>query len=165
MPNKKKSSSRIKPLPKDDDKNYVRRPSGIATDSYRNVPARLGNGTPNLVQSGEYPIIRLTEDYPLILSLYRSSWIVRKIIDNVANDMYREFPILNTELKPNEIRGFNQVIKKTQTAKKLRSACKWGRLFGGAGAVIIIDGHDDLMQPLKLDDVELGSYKGVIPLD
>lgn len=155
----------MKPLPKNDDKNYVRRPSGIATDSYRNVPARIGTGTPNLVQSGEYPIVRLTEDYPLILSLYRSSWIVRKIIDNVANDMYREFPILNTELEPKKIRAFNQVIKKTHTAKKLRSACKWGRLFGGAGAVIVIDGHDDLMQPLDLDDVNVGSYKGLIPLD
>ncbi len=165
MPTKKRGTSRVKPLPKNDDDNYVRRPSGIATDSYSNPPARIGNGTPNLAQAGEYPLIRLTEDYPLILSLYRSSWIIRKIIDSVANDVYRTFPTINSELTPEQLRAFSQVIKKTATIQRLRSACKWGRLFGGAGAIIVIDGHDDLMKPLELDDVELGSYKGLIPLD
>ncbi len=162
---KKATGPKVKPLPKNDDENYVRRPSGIATDSYSNPPARIGNGTPNLAQAGQYPIIRLTEDYPLILSLYRSSWIIRKIIDNVSNDLYRAFPTLITEVEPDQLHHFNNVIKKTQTIQKLRSASKWGRLFGGAGAIIVIDGHDDLMQPLDLDDIEVGSYKGLIPLD
>jgi len=162
MPTKKGST--VKPLPANDDANYIRR-LGAANDSYSNPPARIGNGTPNLVNSGQYPIMRLTEDYPLILSLYRSSWVVRKIIDNVANDLWRDFPTLSSAITPEQIRYFNNVIKKTQTIKKLRSASKWGRLFGGAGAIIVIEGHDDLMQPLSLDDVELNSYKGLIPLD
>jgi hypothetical protein len=162
---RKKSTSSIRPLPANDDNNYVRRPSGIATDSYSNAPARLGNGTPNLVQAGNYPLIRLTEDYPLILSLYRSSWVIRRVIDTVANNIYSSFPTLTADLKPEQIRSFDRVVRKTATLTKLRSAQKWGRLFGGAGAVIVIDGHDDLMQPLSLDDVEIGSFKGLIPLD
>lgn len=170
MPTKAKSKSkakgpRIKPLPKNDDAGYVRRPSGIATDSYSNAPARLGDGTPNLTQSGNYPLIRLTEDYPLILSLYRSSWVIRKVIDQIAEDIYKSFPILDIELPPEQITLFEKVVKDTQTLTKLRTGRKWGRLFGGAGGVIVIDGHDDLMKPLKLEDIELGSYKGIIPLD
>lgn len=155
----------IKPLPINDDANYIRQNGPIVTDSYSNPPARLGDGTPNLSQTGQYPLIRLTEDYPLILSLYRSSWIVRRIIDSVANDMYKSFPLLDSEITPQEISAFHKVIQKTGTVKKLRSAAKWGRLFGGAGAIIVIDGHDDLEQPLELDDIELGAYKGLIPLD
>jgi len=137
----------------------------IAVDSYSNPPARIGTGTPNLVNTGNYPLVRLTEQYPLILSLYRSSWIVRKIIDSVSNDKFKNFPVLDSEITPAEIAEFNRVIQKTKTVQRLRSADKWGRLFGGAAALMVIDGHDDLMEPLVVDDVEVGSYKGLIALD
>lgn len=162
MPRKRKLSL-SRPLPPDDDRNYVRR--GIAVDSYSNPPARLGTGTPNLAQAGNYPLVRLTENYPLILSLYRSSWIVRRVIDTIANDMYKSFPGLSTDLKPEMLRLFARAVKKTRTLANLRSGAKWGRLFGGSGAIIILEGHDDLSQPLHLDDIELGAYKGLIPLD
>jgi len=156
---------KVKRLPKNDDDNYIRQMGKIQTDSYSNPAARLGNGTPNLAQSGNYPLIRLTEDYPLILSLYRSSWVIRKVIDQIAEDVYKSFPILDIELPPEQINAFNKVVKETMTLSKLRTSRKWGRLFGGAAAIIVIDGHDDLMQPLKLEDIELGAYKGLIPLD
>jgi phage-related protein (TIGR01555 family) len=135
------------------------------TDSYSNQPARLGTGTNNLAEAGQYPLVRLTQDYPLILSLYRSSWVVRKVIDQFAEDIYKSFPILDTELTPEQVNAFNKTVKDTMTLTRLRTSRKWGRLFGGAAAVIVIDGHDDLTKPLKLDDIELGSYKGLIPLD
>jgi len=79
--------------------------------------------------------------------------------------MYKSFPGLSTDLKPELLRLFARTVKKTQTLRNLRSGAKWGRLFGGAGAIIVIEGHDDLSQPLDLDDIELGAYKGLIPLD
>lgn len=155
----------VLPLPENDDENYVRRPSGIATDSYSNPPARLGLGSPNLAETGGYPIVRITEFYPLILSLYRSSWIVRRVIDTVANDMFKTFPVLNSDLDAMQVRMFNKVIGATRTVPRLKSACKWGRLFGGAACVIVIDGEDDLSQPLNIDDIKIGSYRGLIALD
>lgn len=143
----------------------VPRVKKVATDSYSNPPARVGDFTPNLVNAGNYPLIRLTENYPLILSLYRGSWVVRRVIDTVANDMYKEFPVLDSALQPEQISEFNKVIQKTHTIKRLRSAAKWGRLFGGAAAIMVIEGHDDLMEPLDIEKVEVGSYKGIIPLD
>lgn len=166
MPRKSRTRAlgpNVKPLPKNDDDNYIRR--SVALDSYQNVPARIGDGTPNLTNTGNWPLVRITEDYPLILSLYRSSWIVRKIIDSVANDMFKAFPVIDSEITPEQVLQFSKVLKDTYTVKRLRSLAKWGRLFGGAGAIIVIDGHDDLMQPLEVDDVEVGAYKGLIPLD
>ena len=51
-----------------------------AMDAFANALARLGTGTPNLLESTEYPNTRLTQDFNLMNSLYRSHWIVRKII-------------------------------------------------------------------------------------
>jgi hypothetical protein len=137
----------------------------VVGDSYSNPAARLGVGTPNLAEAGYYPLIRLTEDYPLILSLYRSSWIIRRIVEAVPDDMLKSFPALNTEIKPDLIKRFEKIVRKTGTLKKIRQAAKWGRLFGGAGAVIVIAGHHDLAEPLDLEQVEPGSYKGLITLD
>lgn len=137
----------------------------IATDSYSNIPARLGDGTSNLANAGSYPLIRMTQDYPLILSLFRSSWIIRRVVEQIPDDMLKAFPSLTTELKPEQIKLFERTVRKTGTLDRLRTTAKWGRLFGGAGAIIVIAGHDDLMQPLELDDIEPGSYKGLISLD
>lgn len=153
-----KNQSRARKLPSEE-------LTSVAADSYTNVPARMGNGTPNLVNSGTYPLVRITQDYPLILSLYRSSWIVRRVIDTMANDMWKTFPTLVTDLDAEYVKTFNKVVRKTATLARIRTGQKWGRLFGGGAAVIIIEGHDDLMQPLSLDDVEVGSYKGMIALD
>lgn len=168
---KPKPKDKIKPLPKNDDANYVRqhvirqRGSKVVGDTYSNSPARIGDGTPNIANAGEYPLIRRTQNYPLILSLYRSSWMVRKVIDTVANDMYQSFPVLDSGITPEEISSMANLIRKTKVLSKLRTGCKWGRLFGGAGAIIILDGVDDLSTPLVLEDVELSSFKGLIPLD
>ncbi|MDR1603677.1 MAG: type II toxin-antitoxin system RelB/DinJ family antitoxin [Gracilibacteraceae bacterium] len=41
-----------------------------------------------------------------------------------------------------------------------------GRLYGGAGALILVEGHEQLLEtPLDLDQVMPGSYKGLLVLD
>src|SRR5208283_3260225 len=42
----------------------------------------------------------------------------------------------------------------------------WSRLFGGAGALMVIKGHENILdKPLKLDDINPDSYKGLIVFD
>lgn len=134
-------------------------------DSYTNGPARIGVGTGNQAGQGVYPLTRVSQRYMEILGMYRSHWIVRKVIDVLAEDMLKNPPVLNCDLKPAQIKRFDKVLRDTGTIDKLLTALKWGRLFGGGVAVICIDGHDDLSKPLKLDDIDLNSYRGLIPLD
>src|SRR6185437_6378708 len=42
---------------------------------------------------------------------------------------------------------------------------KWGRLFGGAVALMVIDGVEDLSAPLDFDEILPGKYRGLIVLD
>jgi phage-related protein (TIGR01555 family) len=87
------------------------------------------------------------------------------VIDGVADDAFKTFPKIDSEVTPEAIKALEKVVKQTKTLHKLRSAAKWGRLFGGAGAIIVIDGVKNLMEPLVVDEVQPGSYRGLIPLD
>lgn len=135
------------------------------TDSYTNRPARLGQGTSNLASQGAYPLRRISHDYMLMLSLYRSAWIIRKAIDAIAEDMLKDMPKIVSEISPENLKKFNNVLTRTGTAAGLLSGLKWGRLFGGAVCLIAIKGHENLMEPLDLDTVEPDSYRGLIPFD
>ncbi len=59
-------------------------------DTFSNPMARLGYDTPNLLEGTEYPLVRLTQNYTLLNSLYRSHWIARKIIDCIPEDMMKK---------------------------------------------------------------------------
>lgn len=106
---------------------------------------------------------RLTQNFQLMNSLYRSHWIVRKIIDTIPEDMVKNWININTQLEPNQIKRFNKLQRTTRIQRDILQGLKWGRLYGGAAAVVIIDGHEDILdQPLDYDMIMPGSFKGLI---
>jgi phage-related protein (TIGR01555 family) len=140
--------------------------SSSAFDYFQNFAARMGWGTPSLPEATEYPLIRLSNDYWLMLSLYRNNWIVRRIVDLPAQDMTRAWPKLNCDIDPGDIQKFDRTIQRTYTPNQICRAIEWARLYGGAGALVVIKGHEDILdEPLDLDDVNPHSYKGLIPFD
>jgi len=143
-------------------------PNNMTVDAFTNLMARMGAGTNNLNEGAEYPLTRLTKDVMLMTSLYRSHWIIRKIIDAVPEDMFKNWVQLTGEIEPDQVKKFNKVVRRTRTKAKLAEAMKWARLYGGAAALIMIEGQgseEDLKQPLDLDTIEVGTYKGLLVLD
>jgi phage-related protein (TIGR01555 family) len=137
-----------------------------AADAFSNVAARLGFGTSNLLEGTTYPLTRLSFNYILMQALYRSNWIIRKVIDLPAEDMTKNWMTLTVEADPKQMKRFEQAVSKTGTQNQMLTTLKWARLFGGAGGVIVLKGHEKkLEEPLELDDVEPDSYRGIIPLD
>lgn len=134
-------------------------------DAFSNPSARLGFGTPHMLEGTNYPLTRMTRNYILMVSLYRSNWIVRKVIDAKAEDMMKNWISLTSEVTPTEIDKFNKAIDDTATQAKLCDTLKWARLYGGAGALMVIEGDEDLEKPLEVEDVELDSYKGLLVFD
>lgn len=135
-------------------------------DAYRNQPARLGFGTPNLLETTEYPLTRLTQNYMLMNSLYRSHWVVRRLIDVVPADMLKNWIKLETQMPPDQIRRFDTLVRKTKLQARILEGLRWGRLFGGAAGIILIEGQEDMLdEPLELDMVMPGSFKGLLILD
>ena len=138
----------------------------IAFDYFMNAMARMGYGTPSLAEGTSYVMERLSNNYWLMLTLYRNHWLARRIVDLPAQDMTRAWPKLVTDFEPDDIKQFDQALRRTYTVRRIRQALKWARLYGGAGALMVIKGHENILEePLDLDDVNPDSYLGLIPFD
>ncbi|NHI49136.1 DUF1073 domain-containing protein [Clostridium botulinum] len=166
MGKKKKYSRDSKVNSKPSSKKNKQPSRGITTDAFANVLARLGAGTPNLLEGTDYPMTRLTQNLQLMNSLYRSHWIVRKVIDCIPEDMCKNWFTIKSQLKPEALKRFDTLQRTTRVQRDILEGLKWGRLYGGAGAVIIIDGHEDILdQKLDYDMILPGSFKGMIITD
>lgn len=139
---------------------------GLTTDAFSNVLARLGHGTPNLMEGTEYPMTRLTRDYQLMNSLYRSHWIIRRIIDTIPEDMTRNWITISSQMDPEMIRQLDRLWRVRLVKQRILNGLKWGRLYGGAAGLILIEGHEDILQdPLDYDMIMPGAFKGLMILD
>jgi len=135
-------------------------------DSFQNLMARIGFGSNNIMEGTDYPLTRLSRDYNLMNSLYRSHWIIRKVIDTIPDDMCKNWIELTCQVSPEMIDKYQKVERVTRTRAAINEALKWGRLYGGAGAIMMIKGHENMLdQPLDLDQVMPGSYCGLLVLD
>lgn len=135
-------------------------------DSFQNPMTRSGVFMPNPLEVTEYTLTRFTRNWQTINALYRSHWIVRRIIDVIPEDMVKNGYRILTQLSPDQIKKIVRCDRTTRTSRRILEGLKWGRLYGGAGALIMIEGHENqLDQPLDYDMIMPGSYKGLLVLD
>jgi len=135
-------------------------------DGFSNPAARIGEFTDNLLEHSKYFINRLTADVNLMTALYRNNWIVKRLIDVVPEDMLKQSYSLISRLDADAMRSLKRVERQTRLRSDLLTGLKWGRLYGGAAGVIIIDRHDNILdEPLELDDIMPDDFKGMIILD
>ena len=71
-------------------------------DAFSNPLFRLGCGSQAPLEAVEYPLTRLTGNYALLNSLYRSGGICRSVVSVVPNDMTRKWYELGTPVTPEE---------------------------------------------------------------
>ena len=140
--------------------------SGLTLDAFSNLAARLGFGSNSLLESTTYENTRLTRDFMLMVTLYRSNWLARKIIDVPAEDMVKNWYQITSKMTPDQLDQLQRLERRTKVRASLLQGIKWGRLFGGGACIMIIKGHEDhLDEPLDLREVMPGSFLGLIALD
>ncbi|MCL2085151.1 MAG: DUF1073 domain-containing protein, partial [Oscillospiraceae bacterium] len=141
-------------------------PMGLTLDSFSNQLARLGANTTNMIDATEYVRRNFTADHQTMNNLYRHNWVVKRLIDVVPEDMTKNWYRVVSQLSPDAKKQLSRLERRAKVRAKVLEGMKWGRLYGGAAAVIIIDGHDDILsEPLDLDMVMPGSFKGLVILD
>ena len=163
----RKHARRVQPVARKPTEVLNERPvSGLITDSFSNPFTRLGVGQMNLLEAAEYPVTRMTQNYPFLNSLYRNDWIARRVIDTIPEDMLKNWFDLQSQLTPDQINQFETVVRTSHLKKQLLEGLRWGRLFGGAAGIIVIEGQENMLdEPLDLDMVLPGQYKGLIIAD
>lgn len=133
-------------------------------DSFVNFSARLGIGAGNLMDSGGYDFNFITRQRTGLEAAYRGSWVVGAAVDHAAEDMTTAGITLATTMDPDQVDEVGAAMRDLQIGERMSSACKWGRLYGGAIALIMIDGQD-MASPLDLETVKEGAFKGLYVLD
>ncbi len=135
-------------------------------DAFQNVLARLGTGTPNLLESTQYSLQRLTRDFNTLNALYRESWIIRRIVDVIPSDMLKNWLTITSGINPDVEKKLNLELRRTQLIDKVKRGLQWGRLYGGAlGVMLVKHQGTDLSQPLQLDWIMPGDFAGLLIFD
>jgi phage-related protein (TIGR01555 family) len=137
------------------------------TDSFNNFTARLGIQQQgyNQMSDSYYNLGPFISRNRLELeAMYRSSWLIGQVVDVVAEDMTREGLSMYSEMKPDDIAKMQVSISEFGIWQDICSTIKWGRLYGGAIAVILIDGakYD---QPMDIERIRKDQFKGLVVLD
>lgn len=139
--------------------------TGVATsDSFANFAHKLGFGADNMLSSSTYTFNPISRDRTKLEWMHRGSWLAGLAVDIPADDMTRMGIDYKTELEPKDMEQIDQLSQALDIWAKIAEVIRWGRLYGGALGVHLIDGQDP-REPLRVEAVGAGQYKGLLVLD
>lgn len=133
-------------------------------DSFRNFLTNTGLKTANASMGGTYDFSPISRDRLRVELAYRSSWICGMAVDTVAQDMTRRGVEIITDDDPETIQDFEKHVRLLRVWAQLCQTIKWSRLYGGAVALMMIDGQKT-ETPLRLDTIRRDQFKGLYALD
>ena len=136
-----------------------------ALDGYSNAAAFLGEDS-TLISAGTFIRTGLTSQPELLTTTYRVSWLAKRIIDMPSEDMTRAWYSLSTSLPEEDLHDLSRLEAKHSVKQEITNAIRWGRLYGGAIALMVIRGEEDrLDQPLDMDLLLPECFQGLLVLD
>lgn len=133
-------------------------------DSFQNFALNLGIGTDNPLSGSTYGFNPVTRIRTLLEWIHRGSWLGGLAVDIVPDDMTRAKIEYNTTMEPDQVEEMVAAATRLNLWGSLNSALKWGRLYGGAILVMLIDGQDVSTQ-LRLNSIRKDQLKGFLVLD
>lgn len=133
-------------------------------DSFANFEARVGYGTGNQTSSSGYQFDFISRNRVQLEAMYRSSWIVGQAVDVVAEDMTRAGIDHEGEVDPGDTAKLDREFERMGLWDRICDTVKWSRLYGGAVAVMLIDGQK-MDTPLRPETIRPGQFKGLLVLD
>lgn len=149
--------------PKETPKTAIQ--TGVAQDGYVNSLAYLGEASP-LAQANDYERHSISNDYELLTILYRENWLAARIIDTPCEDMTRSWYSISSEIDQERLDEIAKLEAKHSVKQEITNAIRWGRLYGGAAAVMVIKGQEDMLdEPLDYDMLQPGCFRGLIVVD
>jgi phage-related protein (TIGR01555 family) len=147
-------------------KSYENFKGIIANDAFQNMLARTGAGMPNLMEGTRYVNTRLSQNNYLMNALYRSNWLIRRVIDLIPKDMLKNGWKYQSDLDPAKLGKLEDAEKITRLKPTLLRGLSLGRLYGGAAGLMLIDGQEAILdKPLDIESIYPGDFKGLLLTD
>lgn len=133
-------------------------------DGFNNFTARVGTQSSNVLSNGTYDFNNLSNNRLQLEAMYRTSWVVGKMIDIKAEDMTREGATFTASSMQKPLDELTATIEDLGIWQSLGNLERWGNLYGGSIAVIEIDGHDK-STPLDIATIVQGQFTGLSVFD
>lgn len=133
--------------------------SFVARDGLENVVAGLGTDRDKRSYSvwGQPRVITRME----LENMYRGSWLAKRIVNTVADDMTREWlhVMFDEDTDGKSQFAVEQCEKRHALKSKVNAAIKWARLYGGSLIIIGCTDTKDMSKPLDVKKLGKGSLK------
>lgn len=136
----------------------------FTNDAYQNFAQAIGIGTNNALSGSTYGFNPITRIRTLLDWIYRGSWLGGVAVDIIADDMTRAGIEIQSTAKPEDIERLQQALVRHGVWTGINETIKWSRLYGGALALILIDGQD-VSTPLNIDRVGKEAFRGLLVFD
>jgi len=131
-----------------------------AVDGLENVVAGLGTERDKRSYSGYGQITPLS--WMELDNMYRGSWLAKRIVNSVADDMTREW--IDVSIEGEDDFDFDDIEKPWGLRDKVNKAIKWARLYGGA-AIIVGTKSSELHKPLEISKLKKGDLSYLHVMD
>jgi len=141
------------------------RPGVFAVDGISNLITGMGTESDKSYHTQylqETGVDRTTCD-----AIFRSSWLARRVVTSIADDMCRKWRTVMWDGSNDDDGIFDIQREELRVAlpKRVHSALKWARHYGGAIVVMIVKGQDDLAEPLNVERVKKGDLQSLVVYD
>ncbi len=147
-----------------DTKARIKTKKTRAIDSFNNFAHSMGVGADNPLSTATYGFNPITRNRTMLEWIHRGSWLGGVAVDCVADDMTRAGVELQGDMHPDNVAGLEEEAVDLGIWNSINETCKWSRLYGGAIAVMLIDGQD-METPLRLSTIRKDQFRGLLPLD
>lgn len=133
-------------------------------DGFDNFISKLGLNNENPLSAGTYEFNLITRNRVLLEAAYRGSWIVGQVVKSVAADMTRAGISVVTNKGKDNLQELKNAQSRLRIWKSFNTLIKWGRLYGGAIAVVQVKGQK-LDTPINLDTIGKDQFQGLVVYD
>jgi phage-related protein (TIGR01555 family) len=142
----------------------------MALDNLRNFVTGMGTMSDKAEHSHYFPEVGMSRN--TASAIVRSSWVAKRIVNTVADDMVREWRDVMWDGSQDDevdgVFGIQQEEKRLKVRKRVHTAIKWARQFGGSLIVMVIKGQTGKQQmelPLEVEKIKKGSLLNLVVYD
>lgn len=142
------------------------RPSPRQTigDGYINMLGNYGQTGSNIASGGAYINNYVTREPQILRTMYRTSFIVRRVCDSRAEDMTKAGARIDAEVDPAIINQVQAELRRLKMWQQVADAVRWSSLFGTSFLMPVIDGQDS-EKPFKPESIGKGQLTGFMVFD
>ena len=133
-------------------------------DNYENFASIVGTQQRTTLSAGDFLPNEITKNRTKLEYAYRGNWVVGVVCDAVADDMTRAGIDITTTEGAENVKEIKASMSRLGVWNSLADGIRWGRLYGGAIALLQIEGQD-LETELDYDTIGKGDFKGLAVYD